>query len=273
MIDFLKMHGTGNDFVVIPDLENRIDISSEAVRALSQPHFGIGGDGVIRITRPAGKSSGFFMDYRNNDGTVAEMCGNGVRVVGKWLGDHGFADSSVNLETRSGTKKLVFERGANDRVESVTVDMGAPIGEVTRSALDYQSRGYAYTSVSMGNPHAVVFVDDVDAAPVAGIGKSLELSTEGGTNVEFVDQRDGRLRQRTWERSVGETLACGTGACAVTVAAMKNNMIDKSVDIELRGGILHMEWKGGNSPVMMTGPATEVFSGSFDETRFGITVG
>ena len=219
MTGFVKAHGTGNDFVVFGDLDNALEISATQVRAICDRHFGIGADGLIRIGT---NGEGFFMDHRNADGTMPEMCGNGVRVVGKWLGDRGHCQDEVAVHTRSGVKHLLLHRDEMfGFVQSVTVDMGAPVGEVEDVAVEVDGSTVEAHSVSMGNPHAVVFVDDIDSVDVPHVGAAIEhhkLFGEG-TNVEFVDQRDGRLRQRTWERGVGETLSCGTGACAVAVAA------------------------------------------------------
>ena len=227
----MKAHGTGNDFVVLADLEDAIELGDELVRALCDRHFGVGADGVIRIA--PGTDAPFFMDYRNADGSRAEMCGNGVRVVGKYLGDRGIvAGDAFDLETRGGVKHLALHR-RDGVVERVTVDMGRPDlsraalgvageGELRDEPIDAAGSTWRMTGVSMGNPHVVTFVADVDTAPVATVGPLVETNPMFGakTNVEFVERVDGgHLRQRTWERGVGETLACGTGACAVTVAS------------------------------------------------------
>ncbi len=271
MIDFVKTQGTGNDFVLFEDFDHEWDVSPDAVRALCDRHFGIGADGLIRITRSVLGGSTFFMDYRNADGSTVEMCGNGIRTVGKWLGDRGHADDMVSVDTRSGVKELKMHRGANGFVETVTVDMGPPLGEVSREVISTDVGEFASVLVSMGNPHAVVFVGDVDSTPVDQYGSIIERLPRfpRGTNVEFVDRRNDVLRQRTWERGVGETLACGTGACAVAVAGRELMYNGNDVTIELRGGRLELNWSPGQS-VLMTGPAVEVFAGSFDEDRFGV---
>jgi diaminopimelate epimerase len=250
-VEFVKAHGTGNDFVVVEDLNDHYRLTPELVRAVCDRHFGVGADGLIRIA--PGTEAPFFMDYRNADGSLAEMCGNGVRVVGKYLGDRGLVAGAFDLETRAGVKHLELhadDSGCIDR--NLEVD-GEP---VTASTL------------SMGNPHAVVFVDDVDKAPVTTLGPRLETHPAflpAKTNVEFAQVVDrGTVRQRTWERGVGETLACGTGACAVAVAAQVRGLTSHPVAIELRGGRLELDWTPGGT-VRMTGPAREVAHGTMTD--------
>ena len=267
-MDFVKAHGTGNDFVVIPDLDGRLEIGPELVRAICDRHFGVGADGLIRIA--PGRAAPFFMDYRNADGSVAEMCGNGVRVVAKYLGDRGLAGDVLDLETRAGVKRLELERDARGRVARASVDMGAPAfdeSELPGVPLEAGGQTWLATCVSMGNPHAVVLVDDVDTAPVTTIGPLLETHPRfpNRTNVEFVQVVEpGLVRQRTWERGVGETLACGTGACAVAVATQLRGLAGERVTVELRGGRLELAWAPGRS-VRMTGPAREVATGTLSE--------
>jgi diaminopimelate epimerase len=281
-MEFVKAHGTGNDFVVVEDLAGRLEITAAQVRAVCDRHFGIGADGLIRIA--PGTAAEFFMDYRNADGSVAEMCGNGVRVVGKYLADRGFATGELDLETRAGVKHLRLHCSNDGCVDRVTVDMGAPSFDpaalpmlppagttVSRDAplaadLGFDEATVSVTALSMGNPHAVVFVDDVDEAPVATLGPRIETHTAfpNHANVEFVQLVDrGRVRQRTWERGVGETLACGTGACAVAVASHACGHTGPRLDVELPGGRLELEWRPGGA-VLMTGPAVEVAHGTID---------
>jgi diaminopimelate epimerase len=273
-VEFVKAHGTGNDFVVIEDLDDRIDVGPEFVRKVCDRHLGIGADGVIRIA--PGSVAPYFMDYRNADGSVAEMCGNGVRVVGKYLADRGHVAGAFDLETRGGVKHLELVLDRHGKVDRVTVDMGAPSfdradlpmtgeGEALKEPLDAGGQIYEATCLSMGNPHAVVFVDDIDQAPVTSAGPLLERHPAFPklTNVEFVQVLGpDRLRQRTWERGVGETLACGTGACAVAVAGQLRGLVGGRVTIELLGGPLELEWAPGGT-VRMTGPAREVAYGTF----------
>jgi diaminopimelate epimerase len=272
-VEFVKAHGTGNDFVVVEDFEDRIELSPELVRAVCDRHFGIGADGLIRIA--PGSRAPFFMDYRNADGSVSEMCGNGVRVVGKYLSDRGHVSSAFDLETRAGVKRLWLHCDDRGLVDRVTVDMGAPSfdrsdlpmrgeGEALKEPFEVAGHTFEATCLSMGNPHAVVYVEDLDAAPVTAVGPLLERhpAFPNRTNVEFVQVVDQHtLRQRTWERGVGETLACGTGACAVAVASQVRGFTGGRVAIELRGGPLELEWSPGGT-VRMTGPAREVAHGT-----------
>jgi len=264
-VEFVKAHGTGNDFVVVEDLADRYQLTPELVRAVCDRHFGVGADGLIRIA--PGAKAPFFMDYRNADGSLAEMCGNGVRVVGKYLGDRGHVSSSFDLETRAGVKHLELHAENSGCIDKVTVDMGPPAVEDERT-LEVDGQQVTATVLSMGNPHAVVFVDDVDKAPVTSLGPRLETHPAflpAKTNVEFAQVLDrATVRQRTWERGVGETLACGTGACAVAVAAQVRGLADRPVVIELRGGRLELDWSPGGT-VQMTGPAREVAHGTLTD--------
>jgi diaminopimelate epimerase len=272
-VEFVKAHGTGNDFVVVEDLTDRYRLTPEFVRAVCDRHFGIGGDGLIRIS--PGRQARFFMDYRNADGSLAEMCGNGVRVVGKYLAEREYVGDSFDLETRAGVKHLVLHAADDGSIDQVTVDMGAPsfdradlpmagTGEALKENLEADGDTVVATCLSMGNPHAVVFVDDVDAAPVTTLGPLLEThpAFPNKTNVEFVQVVDQWLvRQRTWERGVGETLACGTGACAVAVASQVRGFTGQELAVEVRGGRLSLAWTPGGT-VRMTGPAREVAHGT-----------
>jgi diaminopimelate epimerase len=274
-VEFVKGHGTGNDFVVIEDFEDRYEIRPEFVRHVCDRHFGIGADGLIRIA--PGSAAPFFMDYRNADGSVAEMCGNGVRVVAKYLADRDLVGSAFDLETRAGVKRLELTVDRSGKVEKVSVDMGAPSfdradlpmtgeGDALKEPLEADGQVFEATCLSMGNPHAIVFVDDVEAAPVATAGPLLERNPAfpNLTNVEFAQVvSPNRLRQRTWERGVGETLACGTGACAVAVAGQVRGFTGQRVTVDLLGGPLEIEWAPGGT-VRMTGPAREVAHGTID---------
>lgn len=265
---FTKAHGTGNDFVVVGDLEDTWKPNEGFVRAVCDRHFGVGADGVIRIAPADGDA--WFMDYWNADGTTAEMCGNGVRVVAKWLADRGIvAGDTVSVETRSGRKAVTVFRGADGLVERARVDMGPPILEAdaipVRAAdpghvtLEHDGQRFDAICVSMGNPHAILFVDDLDAVPFERLGPVFEGHPlfPARTNVEFVERvGPDHLRMRVFERGVGETLACGTGACAVGVAAALRGVTGRAVAIDLPGGRLEIEW---TDHVFMTGPAVEVF--------------
>jgi diaminopimelate epimerase len=265
-VEFVKAHGTGNDFVVVEDLTDHLRLTPELVQAVCDRHFGIGADGLIRIA--PGTGAPFFMDYRNADGSLAEMCGNGARVVGKYLGDRGHVAGSFDLQTRAGVKHLELHADDHGCIDRVTVDMGAPrVGEAERK-LEVDGEPVVATVLSMGNPHAVLFVDDVDDAPVTSLGPRLEAHPAflpAKTNVEFAQVVDRTVvRQRTWERGVGETLACGTGACAVAVAAQVRGLAGAPVTIELRGGRLQLDWSPGGT-VRMTGPAREVAHGTLTD--------
>jgi diaminopimelate epimerase len=264
-VEFTKAHGTGNDFVVVEDLGGHLELTPELVRAVCDRHFGIGADGLIRIA--PGSNAPFFMDYRNADGSLAEMCGNGVRVVGKYLGDRGYVAGTFDLETRAGVKHLELHADNRGCIDRVTVDMGAPdLGDDL--TLEVDGEPVTATCLSMGNPHVVLFVEDVDKSPVTTLGPRLETHPAflpARTNVEFAQVVDrATVRQRTWERGVGETLACGTGACAVAVAAQVRGLAGHPLVIELRGGRLELDWSPGGS-VRMTGPAREVAHGTLSD--------
>lgn len=278
-MEFTKAHGTANDFVVLTDLDDRLLMPAVLVRALADRRRGVGGDGVIRIGS-GGADADVFMDYRNADGSVVEMCGNGVRVVAKLVVDHGLVtpttDGQVRIATRAGVKPVVVHRGDDGRVAEVTVDMGPPVLDAARvpyrpgadaSHLDVDGERVTLTAVSMGNPHAVVGSPDVAQAPVRVLGPRIERhpAFPEGANVGFaevVDRR--RLRLRVWERGVGETAACGTGACAAVVAMQHADLLDDDVEVALPGGTLRVAHEAGGS-VFMTGPAVEVARGHLDD--------
>ncbi|MFA9431196.1 diaminopimelate epimerase [Egicoccus sp. AB-alg2] len=299
-MDFTKAHGTANDFVVLADPEDRLDVPAHLVRALCDRRRGIGADGVIRIGAVADPADGdVFMDYRNADGSIVEMCGNGVRVTAKHAVDRGLArpreDGTVVVATRSGPKPVrIVARHPDGTVAEVEVDMGppvltptevpfdlaatagtaaagtagaAPAGDRLVHQVDVDGHHLDVSVVSMGNPHAVTLVDDVAAAPVTTLGPQVETHAAfpAKTNVEFaqVVARD-HVRLRVWERGVGETAACGTGACATVVALQRLGQVDREVAVELPGGTLRVRWHPGES-VMMTGPAVEVGHGTIDD--------
>jgi len=274
---FTKMHGLGNDFVVIDDRDETWDFDPDAIRWLCDRHFGVGGDGVILVRPATDGVSDYFMLYYNNDGTTAEMCGNGVRCFAKWLVDRGLVDGdTVTVQTLGGPKPIEVERCDDGAMSVARVDMGEPVLELDRipavlsgtTAIDCPIETDAgtvrVTMVSMGNPHAIVWVDDVDTAPVETVGPLVEMhpAFPNRTNVEFAQSITGeeRVRLRVWERGVGETLACGTGACATLVAAVLSCRTGRSATIELPGGELDVSW-APNNHVYMTGPAETVFEG------------
>ncbi|HEY5468199.1 MAG TPA: diaminopimelate epimerase [Coriobacteriia bacterium] len=273
---FTKMHGCGNDFIVVDDVANEWDFDEEAVQLLCDRHFGIGADGLILVRNASDPEGDFFMLYVNADGSLAEMCGNGVRVFAKYLDDTGrVGGDTIAVQTLGGIKRIDIVRDENGAFSLARVDMGTPVldaasiptalpGDPVVDALVSTDAGdVRVTCVSMGNPHAIVWVDDVDTAPVTTTGPLVEAAPvfPRRTNVEFAQVVDsGRIRLRVWERGVGETLACGTGACATLVAAALTGRTGRSATIELPGGDLDIEWSE-DGRVGMTGPAETVFTG------------
>jgi diaminopimelate epimerase len=274
---FAKYHGIGNDFVMISDPDDELSLSSELVRSLCDRRFGVGGDGVIRVA-PGSDGADFFMDYRNSDGSVGEMCGNGIRCLALFAGAEGLTKATeLEVATRAGHKlvQIVDE-------QRVRVDMGPPIFDPPDVPVLWEGREALHAKVeladgvleaaclSMGNPHAVLFVDDPEASPVTTLGPALESHPmfPHRTNVEFAAvQSPSRVRMRVWERGAGETLACGTGACAAAVAARLLHGTESPTTIALRGGELEVEWDGSledRRSVFMTGPAAKSFEGSID---------
>lgn len=261
-LDIVKAHGTGNDFVVVEDLEDAIELTDAVVTALCDRRRGVGADGLIRIAPGPG---GLFMDHRNADGSRPEMCGNGIRVLAKYCFDRGIlTGSTAVVGTRSGERRVVAHRDTAGRVSHVGVDMGEPKVDDLAAVLDVSGTIVTASLVGMGNPHAVVFVDDVAAAPVGSLGPEIEAhpAFPDGVNVEFAAVTSaGAAAVRVWERGVGETESCGTGACAVAVAAAETGRSARSVDVTLPGGVLHVEY---GETVEMTGPAVEVFEAKVD---------
>lgn len=274
---FTKMHGIGNDYVYVNCFKERLENPAQISRFVSDRHCGIGGDGLILIG--PSEVADFQMRIYNADGSQAEMCGNGVRCVGKYVYDRGLTKkTTVTVETLGGIKTLELhvEQGT---VRSVTVDMGLPIlapekipvqgtGErFLNIPVTVDGREYHVTAVSMGNPHAVVFVPDTASLDLPRIGplfENLEIFPER-TNTEFVEVIDrDTLRMRVWERGSGETMACGTGACATLVASVLNGKCQREATVKLLGGDLQIRWDETNDHVYMTGPATIVFDGEID---------
>jgi diaminopimelate epimerase len=269
--EFVKAHGTGNDFVLLPDLDDLLTLDEALVRALCHRRLGLGGDGVIRLG--AGDAdTDVFMDYRNADGSLAEMCGNGVRCVAKWASDRGIVQGDVvRVGTRGGVKPVeIVGRHPDGTVARVRVDMGSP-AETGPVQVDVPGgAAVTFTTISMGNPHAVVVVDDVGRAPVETWGPHVAVhdAFPQGTNVEFiaVPERT-RVVGRIFERGVGETMASGTGGSAMAVAANLLGLADREVDVELPGGVLRVEW--GPDTLHVTGPAVEVAAGRLDQAWLG----
>jgi diaminopimelate epimerase len=296
---FTKMHGLGNDFIMIEDLDASIEFSPEAVQYFCNRQFGIGADGIIQIRRATVPEADFYMHYINSDGTLAEMCGNGIRCIAKYVFDHDLvgldcegdgegADAAVEpgdadvsdeivIETLGGLKEITVERDDFGDVYLATVNMGAPAlaaedipttltgNPIVGVELETDAGTFEVTCVSMGNPHCIIWVDDVETAPVRMVGPMIEEhpAFPKRTNVEFAQLADdGSIHLRVWERGCGETLACGTGACATLVAAALANKTGRSATIELAGGALAIEWDEESGDVFMTGTAVEVFTGS-----------
>ena len=279
MIEFVKMHGLGNDYVYIDAINQNINNRSELAKKVSDRHFGIGSDGMILICKS--DIADFRMQMFNSDGTEAEMCGNGIRCVGKFVYDNGYTNKEdIEIETLAGVKKLkLFVQ--NGKVEKVKVDMGEPILEpnkipvisneepVKNLNLNILDRNYKFTCVSMGNPHAVTFIDeDVNEFDIEKYGKLVEINEvfPQRTNVEFLNIiNKNTIKMRVWERGAGETLACGTGACASAVASFLNGFTERKVTVELLGGNLEIEWNEEDDHIYMTGPATTVYKGIYEE--------
>ena len=280
---FSKYHGTGNDFVMVEDLEDGFRPSAAFVLAACDRRTGVGADGVIRIARA--DEADFFMDYYNSSGEVAEMCGNGIRCLAKYVYDRGITTASeLDVMTRAGLRHLEIQ--AQDGVATnVTVDMGHPAferkaipmtgdpdGRFIGWPLDVVERAFTATALSMGNPHCVLFLaqderpETLNELDVPRLGRSVELRPDfpNRTNVEFVVVEDGRIHVRVWERGSGETMACGTGACAALVACSLSGRTGRAAELQFPGGILWVEWRDDDR-VYLTGPAVCVFEGEFDD--------
>lgn len=276
---FTKMQGLGNDYVYVNCLKEKIADPPELARKISDRHFGVGSDGLIMIN-PSDKAD-FEMEMYNADGSRAEMCGNGIRCVAKYVYDYGLTDKTyISVETLAGIKYLDLTV-ENGKVSLVKVDMGQPILEpekipvaakgsrVVDEPLLVDGKEYRMTCVSMGNPHAVIFVDeDVKNLPLEKIGPSFEnhICFPKRVNTEFVRVIDRHTAEmRVWERGSGETLACGTGTCAVAVACVLNGLTEDAITVHLLGGDLYIEWDREKNTVYMTGPAEVVFDGEWPE--------
>lgn len=274
---FTKMHGAGNDYVYIDCFRQTVEDPESLARSISDRHFGVGGDGLILIL--PSKQADVKMRIFNADGSEAEMCGNGVRCVAKYAFDHGLVDrTEIAIETGAGILPLTMYPNAREQIDKVRVNMGRPrlrradlpmTGPAEEQVIDMNleilDQTFRVTCVSMGNPHCVIYVDDVANFPIERYGPAIEnnLIFPRRTNVEFVQVLSPHeVAQRTWERGAGETLACGTGAAAVTVAGVLTGRTKGRLVNHLAGGDLEMEWDGSND-VFMTGPAAEVFSGEY----------
>ena len=281
---FTKMQGIGNDYVYINCFEETVKDPSAVARFVSDRHFGIGSDGLILI-RPS-QTADCEMDMYNLDGSQGAMCGNGIRCVAKYVFDHGIVNkTSISIATKSGIKyvDLTVKDG---KASLIRVNMGSPILQATQipvvadteqvidAPIQVDGQEYHYTAVSMGNPHAIVYVEDTDSLDLAKIGPSFEnhVNFPDRINTEFVQVLDEHtVKMRVWERGSGETLACGTGACAVAVASILNGHVspDTPVTVKLLGGDLQIFWNRSENLVYMTGPAVTVFDGQIDLSFLG----
>lgn len=275
---FTKMHGCGNDYVYVNGFTEKVADKPKAVVALSDRHFGIGSDGVIFIN--PSQQADFEMEMYNADGTRAEMCGNGIRCVGKYVYDHGMTDkTSITVES-FGKVKYLDLTVENGKVVKVKVNMGkpeltakdVPVVSVHEQVIDEEiivkEKSYRMTCVSMGNPHAVVFMDDVEHLAIEEIGPYFENHERfpNRTNTEFVQViDDSHVKMRVWERGTGETLACGTGCCATAVACVLNRLTGAHVTVQVLGGEIEIYWDQKENLVYMTGPAVTVFEGETEE--------
>ncbi len=303
-LNFVKLHGLGNDFIMVDDLSAEIELTDSQVAFLCDRHFGIGADGVILVRPSEDPDVLAYMHYINSDGSLAQMCGNGVRCFAKYLVDRGFAsmcDGNMVVGTLAGKRPISYTTNDEDCMIDACVDMGTPIlapadvpvalqataeheglGEVVQESLISSPWGdFAFTCVSMGNPHAICFIDDFSILPdelFTSSEKSLQslrLSDVGAffeshpafpekTNVEFACCTEEGVSMRVFERGCGETLACGTGACATLVAAALTHRSSRTNTVHLLGGSLSIAWNEEDGHVYMTGPATESFSGTIE---------
>ncbi len=301
-LDFAKLHGLGNDFIIIDDLSQELDLTAAQVKSLCDRNFGIGADGVILVRPSEDPACVAYMHYINSDGTLAEMCGNGVRCFAKYLVDRGFvhaSDGSFVADTLAGSRPISFTVDEWGKLEQATVDMGAPrllpdeipctlpasaqtdegVPFVREMPVDSPWGTFHFTCVSMGNPHAICFIDDFNAVSEQAFSNADERSLETfklneigafferhevfpeKANIEFACIEPQGIRMRVYERGCGETLACGTGACATGVAACLTDRAGRDNDVILAGGTLHIHW-GEQGRVLMTGPAQESFTGT-----------
>ncbi len=279
-VRFTKMHGAGNDYIYVDTQKYDVPDPSAAAIAWSNRHTGIGSDGLVLIGKPyGGVDADFSMRIFNADGSEAKMCGNASRCIGKYLYERRLTDkTTIRLQTLSGVKTLKLHLAGCEtpeaKVESVTVDMLAPsfhvpeqYDEAVGGVLTVGSRTFHGTFVSMGNPHFVCFVDDIDTLDVARYGSAMEYATAfpERCNIEFAELKaDGTIRTRVWERGSGITMACGTGACATAVAAAVTGRASRRSVITMDGGTLHIEWNEADGHVYMTGPAAFVFDGEIE---------
>ncbi|MCI8955688.1 MAG: diaminopimelate epimerase [Eubacterium sp.] len=276
-MEFTKMEGCGNDYVYVNGFKNEIENPNKLSEFVSNRNFGIGSDGLIMVN-PSDKAD-FRMNMYNADGSEGKMCGNGIRCVAKYVYDNKMTDkTTITVETLSGIKTLVLNV-EDDKVKTVRVDMGSPILEakdvpvisdkeqVIDQSIIIDNKEYKITCVSMGNPHAITFIDDTDNLDIESIGPKFEKNEifPDRINTEFIQIVDrNTIKMRVWERGSGETLACGTGACASVVACVLNNLTENKVTVKLLGGDLFIEYNREENTVYMTGPARVSFVGNID---------
>ncbi|AMP19980.1 diaminopimelate epimerase [endosymbiont 'TC1' of Trimyema compressum] len=274
---FTKMHGLGNDYIYVNCFKENVENPSALSIEISDRHFGIGSDGLVLIM--PSETEDFRMRMFNNDGSEGEMCGNAIRCIGKYVYDNGLTKKEiVSVETLGGTKVIALNI-KNGIVESARVDMGGPILEPEKIPVNFKSnpvvnepiivdgKTYEVTCVSMGNPHAITYMEQINHLELDKIGPSFEFNEKfpNRINTEFVEVISRKkLKMRVWERGSGETLACGTGACAVLVASVLNGLSERVATVELKGGSLKIEWNQEDNHVYMTGPATKVFDGEIE---------
>ena len=276
-MEFTKMQGCGNDYVYVNGFENKIDNPNKLSEIVSDRHFGIGSDGLI-VINPSEKAD-FKMSMYNADGSEGKMCGNGIRCVAKYVYDNKMTDkTTITVETLSGIKTLELNV-KNDKVETVKVDMGTPIllpkdvpvvsdkDKVVDEPIVIDDKEYRITCVSMGNPHAITFIENTDDLEIETIGPKFENNPifPDRVNTEFIQVLDrNTVKMRVWERGSGETFACGTGACATVVACVLNGLTDDKVTVKLLGGDLFIEYNREENTVYMTGPAKVSFTGKIE---------
>jgi diaminopimelate epimerase len=274
MIHFTKMHGLGNDFVVIDATRQTPRLEPETIERLADRHFGIGFDQLLLVEKPVSPNADFKYRIFNADGSEVSQCGNGARCFARFVRDKGLSDKDeIRVDTDAGQLLLKFDPDGQ-----ITVDMGIPRHHPSeipllagQEASNYEASAdgetYAFGAVSMGNPHAVLLVEDVEAAPVAAVGRLLESHPvfPARANIGFMQIVDrAHIKLRVYERGAAETLACGSGACAAAVIAIERGLVDRHVQVQLPGGQLKISWAGRGEPVLMTGPAISVFEGTIE---------
>ena len=274
MLKFTKMHGLGNDFVVIDAVRQKVELTPAQVRKIADRHFGIGCDQLLLVEPATSADADFRYRIFNADGGEVAQCGNGARCFARFVYEQGLCDKTqVRVETSAGRLVLTREEDAN-----ITVDMGVPRhdpasiplnagAEAPSYPVEVDGKTWAFGALSMGNPHAVLVVANVDEAPVASLGAALESHAlfPERANIGFMQIVDrNHIRLRVYERGAGETLACGSGACAAAAVGIERGLLDSPVRVDLPGGALRIRWRGRNQPVLMTGPAERVFEGTLE---------